>query len=457
MSSHIPRPGVAATGVGGLDAILGGGLPRQALYLIQGHPGSGKTLLGIQFLVEGAAKNEPILYVTAGEGREHLERMASSHGLTTPQLPVHEFQPHADKTHGNPQESLTKLEAELERVRPVRVVFDALSDLRRISGDASEYRENFRSLRRMLIHQRATALLLDSLDHSGDEVTAYADGVIRMETRTPTYGDDRRRLRVVKMRSIPFLGGFHDYRIRTGEIAVFPRIVVPEPERFATAPLSSGMDEVDALIGGGLEPGTSTILLGATGTGKSILASLFVSAAARRGEKGYMFVFDETPRTVLARAGAVGIDLPDHARRKRVVIESVSPANISAGEFSSIVRDRVENGFAKVIVVDSLNGYFHALGNDASLLPQLHDLLAYLAAKGVATLLVASDTGMTMPLDLSYLADTVIVCQTVRADGQSRQGIAVLKRRSGDHDRTMREIVISSGGVRVGGIISAQN
>ncbi len=457
MSSHIPRPGVAATGVGGLDAILGGGLPRQALYLIQGHPGSGKTLLGIQFLIEGAAKNEPILYVTAGEGREHLERMAGSHGLAMPALPVHEFQPHADKNHGNPAESLTKLEAELERVKPLRVVFDALSDLRRISGDAVQYRENFRSLRRMLIQQRATARCCsDSLDRPEDEVTAYADGVIRMETRTPTYGDDRRRLRVVKMRSIPFLGGFHDYRIRTGEIAVFPRIVVPEPERFATAPLSSGMDEVDALIGGGLEPGTSTILLG-DGTGKSILASLFVSAAARRGEKGYMFVFDETPRTVLARAGAVGIDLPDHARRKRVVIEAVSPANISAGEFSSIVRDRVENGFAKVIVVDSLNGYFHALGNDASLLPQLHDLLAYLAAKGVATLLVASDTGMTMPLDLSYLADTVIVCQMVRADGQSRQGIAVLKRRSGDHDRTMREIVISSGGVRVGGIISAQN
>jgi circadian clock protein KaiC len=457
MSPHIPRPGVAATGVGGLDAILGGGLPRHSIYLIQGHPGSGKTLMGIQFLREGAAKNESGLYVVAGESHANLNRMTSSHGLSTPALPIYEFHAHADKSLANPEECFIRLEVELERVRPERFVFDSLSDLRRICGESARFRENVRTLRRILLHQQCTALLLDTLDHTDDEVAAYADGVIRMETRTPAYGEDRRRLRVVKMRSIPFQGGFHDYRIRTGEFVVFPRIVVPEPERFATAPLSSGMDEVDALIGGGLEPGTATVLLGATGTGKSILASLFVSAAARRGEKGYMFVFDEPPRAVVARAAAVGVDLPDHVRRKRVVIEPISPANISAGEFSSIVRDRVENGFAKVIVVDSLNGYFHALGNEASLLPQLHDLLAYLAAKGVATLLVASETGMTMPLDLSYLADTVIVCRTFHGNGQSRQAISVLKRRTGDHDRTMREIVIGTSGVRVGGVIAGQN
>jgi circadian clock protein KaiC len=465
----VEGPGLAPTGVAGLDDVLAGGLARSRLFLIEGMPGSGKTTLALQVLRTAAARGEPVLYVTLSETEEELRSVAASHDWTLDGVSLQELIPAEDSLDPGQQYTLFHAsEVELgatikeilttvDRLQPTCVVFDSLSELRLLAGSALRYRRQILALKQFFASRKCTAILLDDLTATDQDLQtqSIAHGVIRLEQDHPDYGSERRRLRVVKYRGTKFRGGFHDYIIERGGIRVFPRLVAAEHRRVTDRKrLASEVPALDALIGGGLEEGTSTLVVGSAGTGKSTLAAQFATAAAGRGQRAALFVFDESPATLVSRCGSLGIGLAAQVDAGRISIQQVDPAELSPGEFTNRIRDAVERG-AAMVVIDSLNGYLNAMPGERFLTIQLHELLMYLGQQGVATILIAAQHGMigsdmNSPIDASYLADTVILMRYFEAAGEVRQAISVVKKRGSQHERTIREFRLDEGGIRVG-------
>lgn len=460
------------TGIDGLDEILGEGLPSNCLYLVQGDPGSGKTTLALQFLLEGVRQGEKTLYITLSETKEELLKVARSHGWSLDAISLFELsaidslvRPEARTTVFHPSElELTqvseRLLEEIRRIRPARAVFDSLSEFRLMAETALRYRRQLMNLKQELMKYNTTALLLDDrMDNSrigGDpHVLSLTHGVIEMEQLSPDYGRSRRRLRVLKMRGMRFREGYHDYSIEKGGLKIFPRIIASDHRAdFSPQPVSSGYREFDDLLGGGLDRGTTTLIMGPAGTGKSTLAMQYAAHMARQNESSVLFAFDEIRGIVLARAAAVGLDVARHIDGGIIDVQQVDPAEISPGEFGMRIRQAVEGG-CKLVIIDSLNGYLNAMPGDQYLINQLHEMSSYLNQKGVVTILILAQHGLIgqaeAPLNLSYLADTVVSVRFFEAAGAVRQALSVIKKRSGRHEKTIREYqLVADGGLRIG-------
>lgn len=460
------------SGIQGLDEILGGGFPNNCFYLIQGDPGSGKTTLALQFLLEGIRRGETGFYITLSETKEELLRVARSHGWSLDQIPLLELsaidsllQPEGQTTVFHPSEvELTKvarlLIEESGKTQPARVVFDSLSEFRLMAETPLRYRRQLLNLKQQFAKYQSTVLLLDDnmhddRDHVDPHVLSLTHGVIELEQLSPDYGVSRRRLRVLKLRGVKFREGYHDYLIQTGGLRVFPRLVAAEHHtQFSRESVSSGIAELDQLLGGGLDRGTTTLILGAAGTGKSTLAAQYVVQVARQGERALVFAFDETSGLMLARAKALGLDLQPFIGSGNLSVQQVDPAEISPGEFAHRIVDAVQSG-CRLVLLDSLNGYLNAMPGEKYLTNQLHELSSYLNQQGVVTILVLAQHGLVMandsPVDLSYLADTVISARFFESAGEVKKALAVIKKRSGNHERSIREFTMDGGqGIRIG-------
>jgi circadian clock protein KaiC len=468
--SDQPASALSATGTAGLDHILGGGFTPNRLYLIEGDPGAGKTTLALCYLLEGAKRGEPGLYVTLSETREEIEAVAQSHGWSLGDVRIIELvaseeslTPDSQYTMYHPSETelgetTRKVLEEVERVKPRRVVFDSLSELRLLAQNPLRYRRQILALKQFFSGRKCTVLLLDdrTADESDLQVRSIAHGVVTLEQLSPEYGAERRRLRVVKLRGRPYKGGYHDFTIVTGGLEVFPRLVAAEHQHgFAHDKVPSGVGPLDELLGGGLDRGTSTLILGPAGSGKSSVAVQYTAAAAARGDNAAIFAFDESRETLLARSAALGTDLRPHIEAGRIAVQQVDPAEMSPGEFVHAVRRQVEERGCRVVVIDSLNGYVNAMPEERFLTIQLHELLTYLGQQGVTTLLVVAQHGlmgaaMQSPVDVSYLADSVILTRYFELKGRVKKAISVVKKRSGPHEETIRELRVGKGGVSVG-------
>ncbi len=456
----------ASTGIVGLDDVLGGGFPRGQLFLVEGNPGAGKTTLGLQFLMDGVRRGERCCYVALAESEKALRRLATSHGLALDGLDVIESNDQASVTEYTiyqPSEvelgeTSRALLARLDELQPQRVVIDSISELRLMAQDPLRYRRLMLALRRHFDERGTTAILIDFMsDHADRQLESLCHGIVHLDNLVPEYGGMRRRLRVSKLRESSFREGFHDFAIKTGGIEVFPRLVAAEHDRTSNAvgeTMSSGLAEMDQLLGGGLDRGTSTLLLGPAGSGKSTLAAQFAKAAVERGEKAAFFIFDEVPNTLVVRGEGLGMGVREHVASGRIIIRQIDPAELSPGHFAHLVRKAVEEDGAKMIVIDSVNGYQSAMPEEHHLSAHLHELLAYLNQSNVVTVLVMTQAGLVgsphSPIDLSYLADTVILLRYFEAHAEIRQAISVVKRRTGPHERWIRELRIDSTGLRVG-------
>jgi circadian clock protein KaiC len=461
---------MVSTGIEGLDVILGGGLPPSRLYLVQGDPGAGKTTLGLQFLIEGHRRGESVLYVSLSETRDELLSVAASHGMDLREVPIFELasddsllRPERQNTLFEPSEvelsEVTRaLLAEVERVKPSRVVFDSLSELRLLAQSPLRYRRQLLSLKQHFVGRRTTVLLMDDrTSEPGDlQLQSLAHGVIELEQLSPVYGADRRRMRVGKMRGVAFRGGYHDFRIVKGGLQIYVRLVAAEHHaEFEGRLLQSGAPHLDDMLGGGLDRGTSTLLLGPAGSGKSALAMQYAGAAALRGERASCYLFDESLGTFVQRSTALGIPVTRLMEAGTLLVRQVDPAEMSPGELISRVRDDVEHRHATVVVIDSLNGYLAAMPEENFLVVQLHELLSYLRQRGVVCILVVAQAGllgthMVSPVDVSYLADTVLMLRYFEARGEVRKALSVLKRRSGRHSSEIRELIFEGAGLRIG-------
>lgn len=471
-----PSP-LSATGIAGLDDILGGGLTPHRLYLLEGNPGSGKTTLALQYLLEGVRRNEPGLYVTLSETKAELAAVAASHGWTLDGIDVVELVASEAELEGDNQstmfqpsdfelgETTTAILREVERVKPRRVVIDSLSELRLLAQSSLRYRRQILALKQFFTGRACTVFVLDDKTSEGHDLQlqSIAHGVINLEHLSPEYGAERRRLRVLKLRGQRYRGGFHDFNIATGGLEVFPRLVAAEHAEVRDRKLLTGhVPELDQMLGGGIDFGTSVLLIGPAGSGKSMVAVNYARAAAARGDRAALFVFDERAETLLHRAAGLGLDVAPLLRDKALSLQQVDPAELSPGEFAATVRRAVDgaDGYppAKVVVIDSLNGYLHAMPEEEFLTVQMHELLTYLGHKGVVTFLVLAQHGMIgamqAPVDTTYLADTVVLFRYFEAGGEVRQAISVVKKRSGRHERTIRELKLD-GGIRVGAPLTA--
>lgn len=469
-----PEDVVVPTGVVGIDDILRGGLPEHCVYVLTGQPGSGKTTLAMQFLLEGARRGEPSLYVTLSESRREIAKIARSHGWDLAGIEICELLPAAAKlgidsqlTVFNPSElelgeTTEAMIAAVDASKPKRVVIDSLSELRLVAQSSLRFRRQILALKQFFGGRNCTVLLLDDESEVGNDaqLESIAHGVIKLEQLANQYGAERRRLRVAKLRGVPFRGGFHDFAIRRGGLDVFPRLVAAEHHTpFADGDLSSGNTQLDALLGGGIPYGTSTLFLGPAGTGKSTIATQFAVSAAKRGMRTAMYVFDENIGTFRTRSRKLGLGVEEHIEGGRVSIQQVDPAELSSGEFAALVRRAaegmdVQSQPARVVIVDSLNGYLNAMPGEKFLTAQLHELLAYLGQRGIVTLLTVTQSGMVgnmqSPVDTTYLADNVVLFRYFEARGHVRRAISVVKKRSGKHELTIRELLVSEDGLSIG-------
>ena len=462
-----------STGVAGLDTILGGGLTSDRLYLIEGEPGTGKTTLALQFLHEGVKRGESVIYITLAETRVELTAVAQSHGWSMDGIHVEDIIPTENILHPDHQFTIfhpseiemgmttQRILDVIEKYKPTRVVLDSLSELQLLAESALRYRRQVLALKQYLSGKGCTTLFLDDRTAlSGDlQVRSVAHGVIMLELISQDYGSERRRVRVVKYRGIAFRGGSHDYKIVTGGLCVYPRLVAAHTR--VSAPrgqLSSGIAALDALTGGGLDEGTSTLISGPPGTGKSSLCCQYVHAASLRGQKAAMFLFEEATNNLLLRCAGLGMDLQGALDKGNLTIQQIDPAEMSPGEFMQSVIDAEADG-ARVIVIDSLNGYLKAMPDERFLTTHMHELLTYLGQRGVVTILVGVQTGvicgsMSSSVDASYIADSVIMLRYFEARGKVRQAISVFKKRVGLHERSIRLFSMGAKGIVVGDVLT---
>lgn len=459
---------VANTAIPGLDSVLWGGFPRDRLYLVEGDPGVGKTTLGLQFLLAGRARGETTLYITLAETRHELVAIAESHGWSLDGIHLFELssieerlRAASDQTVFHPSEvelgeTVQALLAEVERVNPERVVFDSLSEIRLLARDPLRYRRQILALKSFFAGRRSTALLLDErATQIGDrQLQTLAHGVVQMDMLAPDYGAARRRLRLVKLRGAQFRSGYHDYTIRRGGLEVFPRLVAAEHRGGGLGEVvPSTVPELDQMLGGGLTRGTSTLIVGPAGSGKSTLASHFALWGAGRGEKVAIYTFDESINTFRDRNQGLGLDVTGHLESGRLLLRQIDPAELSPGEFAHIVQRAVEVDGATIVVIDSLNGYMSAMPQERFLGLHMHELLTFLGQRRVTTLLVCAQHGLTIaempPVDVSYLADTVLLLRYFESLGEIRKALTVVKKRSGAHETTVRELRIGPVGLSV--------
>ncbi|MCU6500202.1 AAA family ATPase [Rugamonas sp. A1-17] len=461
-----------SSGVPGLDEILAGGLTRDRLYLVEGEPGTGKTTLALQFLNEGARHGESVLYITLAETAVELRSVAESHGWTMEGIHIEEILPNEDVL--DPQQQYTifhpseielgtttqRIVAAIDKYRPRRVVLDSLSELQLLAESPLRYRRQVLALKQYLTSRNCTTIFLDDRTALSTDlqVRSVAHAVLTLEQVDQAYGAERRRLRVVKYRGIAFHGGAHDYKIVNGGLKVFPRLVAAATRATSERrQLSSGLPELDQLIGGGLEEGMSTLISGPPGTGKSTLAAQFVHAATERGEPCAMFLFEEARNNMLNRSTGLGMHLAESMERGLLTIQQIDPAELAPGQFTHAVTQAVERG-VRVVVIDSLNGYLNAVPDERFLSIYLHELLTYLGQRGVVSIVVGVQqgmigSGMSTTIDASYIADNVIMLRYFEAQGEVRQAISVFKKRGSAHERTIRSFQIGREGIRVGPVL----
>jgi circadian clock protein KaiC len=458
-----------STGVPGLDNILGGGFPRQHLYLIEGDPGTGKTTLALQFLLEGVKRGDKGLYVTLSESKGELLGVARSHGWNLDEISIFEMtpqgeevQPEAQYTVFHPAEveladTIAAVLKVVDEVQASRIVFDSLSELRMLAKDPLRYRRQILALKRFFAGRSCTVLLLDDRTGEGDDLQlqSIAHGVVMLYNQERDYGRKRRRLEVRKMRGSNFREGYHDYTIETGSVRVYPRLVAAEHHQFnAPRTILSGIAELDSLLGGGMAAGTSNLFMGPAGCGKSSIATRYALSNAQAGGRSAIFTFDENLATLKHRSAGLGMDLGPALGDGSIYLSQIDPAEVSPGEFVDRVRRLVEDGVS-LVVIDSLNGFFYAMSGEQSVMLQVHELLSYLDQMGVTTLLTLAQHGfvgsnMNSPVDVSYVADTVIVFRYFEAAGAVKQAVAVVKKRTGSHERSLRELSFNGGTIQIG-------
>ncbi len=460
-----------STGIAGMDNVLGGGLTKERLYLLEGDPGAGKTTMALQFLIEGARQGERVLYITLAENEVELRAVADAHGFSMEGVTVHEVLPEEGLL--DPAEQYTALhpsEVELgetnnlilkkiEALRPSRVVLDSLSELQLLSGNALRYRRHVLGLKQYFAKRSCTALLLDdkSSVRLDLQVRSIAHGVISLQHFDSEYGAERRVVRVLKYRGVAYRRGPHDYSIITGGVVVYPNVIAAASRELAERrQIKSGLAAFDALLGGGIEEGSSTLISGPPGTGKSSLATQFVKAVTERGEKASMFLFEESFNTLLNRSKGIGLDLGEACESGLLTVHQIDPAEMSPGEFAHTVCQSVDDG-AKVIVIDSLNGYLNAMPDARFLTTHLHEVLTYLGHRGVVTFVIGVQQGIvgaiTTGIDVSYMADNVLIVRYYEAHGSVEKAISVFKKRGSAHETTLRRLRISSRGIEVGDVL----
>ncbi|WP_299843584.1 ATPase domain-containing protein [uncultured Jannaschia sp.] len=468
MADTSPEDGEKApTGIGGLDDILGGGLPRGEMHLVRGGAGTGKTTMGLQFLMDGAARGETVLFVTFSQTESALRKIAASHGWRLDGVEISQLGGTYNRNGAEEQtifhtnvvelgETMSELMSGIERIAPRRIVIDAISQIRYLADTPLRYHRQLLALRDFLAPRRATVLVTDSGDGLDTALEELVHGTLVLDRNSPDYGDVRRRMHLTKMRGLDFHGGNHNFRIRTGGLDVFP-CLEPRTE-MGDKPdgvIESGADGLDGLLGGGLESGTACMVVGATGTGKTSVATLYAHAAAKRGDHAAIFTFDERKETFLMRSEGLGMDLRPQIDAGLISLRAIRTAEMAPTEFTDLVRAAVEEDGAKVVMIDSLTGYFHSMPQEEALITQMHDLLYFLGQLGVLSLLIVNQHGMVGervhgPMEVSYLADTVILLRHFEAAGSVRKAISVLKKRHGPHETTIRELLLAPGSVDVG-------
>jgi circadian clock protein KaiC len=462
-----PSPRMS-TGIAGLDNVLGGGLTPNRVYLIEGSPGAGKTTLALQFLLKGAAVGETGLYITLSETREELLSVAHSHGWDVTALSIIELlsdeglDPEYEQSILHPAEvelgeTVKNVMRQVEALKPVRIVLDSLSELRLLSQNPLRYRRQILALKRYFATRECTVLMLDdnTSDPSDLQLHSIAHGVISLDQIVHDYGGARRRLRISKMRGTQFREGFHDFTLETGGIDVFPRLVAAEHHAlFASEPVTTGSTGLDAMLGGGLIPGTNALLIGPSGVGKTSTVVCCLLAALGRGERCIYYLFDETLGTLLIRAKALGMDMSPYLESGLLTLRQVDPAEMSPGEFTSDVREAVEDDDVKYVAIDSLNAYLQAMPGERYLLLQMHEMLGYLNQRGIVTILVLGQHGIVgevqTDVDISYLSDVMVLFRYFEHQGEVLTALAAVKSRGSAHERTIRQFRLASGGIEVG-------